>query len=238
MNANAGAKHYRNLTPEERFRLIVAARGRGDAAERDRLINSGRRITVSTQDHAPYARAFDELAFLIFIELLEEAARYLEAFAHADDVHDLFGDDDAEEVDEEDAVEQAQAAAREESEGNAETKLAQRDTGARSSWERYLDLALAAGFVLRTKVDGWKLFCERLTIPPFALWEGLPGYDRLQRALTLTENAAFVAEGFMQWLNRIRPAGEPERTLPPLTVEGMAAAAEKVFRERVERWGG
>ena len=92
--------------------------------------------------------------------------------------------------------------------------------------------------MLRTKVDGWKLFCERLTIPPFALWEGLPGYDRLQRAQKLTENAAFDVEGFVQWLNRIRPAGDPERTLPPLTVAGMAAAAEKVFRERVERWGG
>ena len=238
MNANAVAKHYRNLTPEERFRLMVAARARGDAAERDRLINSGQRITVSTQDHAPYARAFDELAFLIFIEVLEEAARYLEVFAHADAVHALFGEDDEEEGDEEDAVAEAQAAEREESEGNAETKRTQSDTGAGSRWERYLDLALAAGFVLRTKVDGWKLFCERLTIPPFALWEGLPGYDRLQRALKLTENAAFDVEGFVQWLNRIRPAGDPERTLPPLTVAGMAAAAEKVFRERVERWGG
>jgi hypothetical protein len=238
MNANAVTKHYSNLTPEERFRLMVAARARGDAAERDRLINSGQRITVSTQDHAPYARAFDELAFLIFIELLEEAARYLEAFVHADDVHALFGDDDQEEVDEEHAVAEAPAAEREGSEGNAKSKLAQSDSGARSSGERYLDLALAAGFVLRTKVDGWKRFCERLTIPPLAFWEGLPGYDRLQRALKLTENAAFDAEGFVQWLNRIRPAGYPQRTLPPLTVEGMAAAAEKVFRERVERWGG
>lgn len=31
--------------------------------------------------------------------------------------------------------------------------------------------------------------------------------------------------------------GEPERTLSPLTVEGMAAGAEMVFRERVEWWG-
>jgi hypothetical protein len=131
-----------------------------------------------------------------------------------------------------------QAAAGEESEGNADTKPAQSDTGVRSRWERHLDLACAAGFVLRTKVDGWKLFCQRLTIPPFAFWEALPGYDRLQRALKLTENAAFVAEAFVQWWNTIRPAGEPERTLPPLTVEGMAAGTEKVFRERVERWGG
>jgi len=30
MNANAVAKHYGILTPEERFRLILAASGRGD----------------------------------------------------------------------------------------------------------------------------------------------------------------------------------------------------------------
>jgi hypothetical protein len=45
--------------------------------------------------------------------------------------------------------------------------------GKTSAWMRCLDIALAAGFVLRAKADGWKLFCERLTVPPFALWEGL-----------------------------------------------------------------
>jgi hypothetical protein len=56
--------------------------------------------------------------------------------------------------------------------------------------------------------------------------------------LKLAENAACVAEDFVHWLNTIRPAGESERTSLPLTVEGMAAEAEKVFRERVEWWGG
>ena len=48
-------------------------------------MNAGGRITLSMPDHAPYAHAFDELALLIFIELLEEAAGYLDAFARADD---------------------------------------------------------------------------------------------------------------------------------------------------------
>jgi hypothetical protein len=30
---------------------------------------------------------------------------------------------------------------------------------------RYLDLYLAQGFMLKTKVAGWKIFCERLSIP-------------------------------------------------------------------------
>ncbi len=83
MKAPPLAKNYKCLTPEERFRLILAASGRGDEAERDRLKNAGGRITLSLQDHAPYAQAFGDLALLIFIELLEEAASYQEGFLMA-----------------------------------------------------------------------------------------------------------------------------------------------------------
>ena len=38
MKANALARHYGNLTAEERFRLILAAGARGDKAEEDRLV--------------------------------------------------------------------------------------------------------------------------------------------------------------------------------------------------------
>jgi hypothetical protein len=229
MNANAVVRHYDRLKPEERFRLIVAAGARGDEGERDRLVNAGQRICLSLSDHSPYAHAFHELALLTFIELLEEAARYLEAFQRADDCS-LCGDDgeDAEENDE----------GEEGLDTPAEAKPAEDDDGKRPLWQRSLDLVLAAGFMLRTKANGWKLFCERLSIPPLAGWEGLPGFDRLQRALDLAEKAAFVPEGFLRWLNAIRPAGQPERTEVPCTAEGMAAAAEDMFRERVQWWGG
>ena len=104
--------------------------------------------------------------------------------------------------------------------------------------QRFFDLALAAGFVLRTKAEGWKLFCERMTVPPLALWESLPGFDRLQRALKLAETAAFASQGLLRWLNDIRPAGEAKRTEVPLTVEGVAVATEEIFRKRVAWWGG
>jgi hypothetical protein len=236
MNANAVFRHYGNLTPEERFRLILAAGARGDEAERERLVKAGRRITPSMQDHAPYAHAFDELAFLVFIELLEEAARYLEAFAHADDALDILGDD--EEEDEGEAEEGKEDDAEEESDAKADAKSVEEARSERSVWQRFFDMALAAGFVLRTKTEGWKLFCERMTVPPFAVWESLPGFDRLRRALKLAERAAFAPEGFLRWLNDIRPAGEAKRTEVPLTVEGLATATEKLFQKRVEWWGG
>ena len=104
--------------------------------------------------------------------------------------------------------------------------------------ERALDVALAAGWVLRTKAEGWRRFWERLSVPPFVLWEGFPGLDRLQRALALAEKAAFTAKGFRRWLNRIRPKSEPEMTEVPLSVGGIADATERMFRTRVAWWGG
>ena len=220
MNAGAVSRLYGSLTPEERFRLILAASGRGDEVERIRLVSAAPRITLAMPDHSPFAQAFRELAFLIFIELLAEAGRYTEALALAD------------------ASTQEEPEEEERGEGEEAAEPANEGTGKRSLSERFLDLAWAAGFMLRTKADGWKLFCERLNVPPFLLWGGLPGLDRLQRALSLAENAAFVPEGFLRWLNRTRPKGAPERADVPLTVEGTADATECLFRERAAWWNG
>jgi hypothetical protein len=230
MNANAVARHYDRLEPEERFRLIVAAGARGDEAEAARLVNAAGTRMFCTADHAPFARAFDELATLVFIELLEEAARYHDALLHADEDHYLFGGAQADEEEGDPAEVEPDA--------EADAKSGEGDAGERPLWQRSLDLALAAGFVLRTKAEGWKLFCGQLGIPAFALWKLFPGFDRLQRTLAQAEKGAFAPEGFLRWLNDRRPAGEPERTAVPFTVEGMAAAAEALFRERVQWWGG
>jgi hypothetical protein len=150
MNANAVARHYDRLTAEERFRLILAAGARGDEAEATRLLNSAGTATFSTADHAPFARAFDELATLVFLELLEEAARYHDALTRADETLDLFGGDEAEGGSAAGEGQDAKAA------GPAEG-----EAGVRPLWQRSLDLALAAGFLLRTKAKGWKVFCEQ-----------------------------------------------------------------------------
>jgi hypothetical protein len=233
MNANPLAKHYASLTPEERFRLILAASGRGDEAERDRLVKVGQRITLSVSDHLPFAHAFDELAQLIFIELLEEAARYLEVLDWTEDDAAVVGDNEADECERTEGKKDS-----DEAEGQTDSEPAEHTLDERPAWQRTLDLALAAGFVLRTKANGWKLFCEHINVPPFLLWGLLPGFDRLQRALALAEEAAFLPAGMLRWLNTIRPAGEPERTEIPLTPERVANATTEMFRERVVWWGG
>jgi hypothetical protein len=148
---------------------------------------------------------------LAFIELLEEAARYDEAFAVYFDACDSF----------EVAEEEPAGDCAEESGDGAGTWAVEEplegDHGQKPAGERLLDLALAAGFMLRTKADGWKLFCERMNVPPFLLWQGLPGWQRLQSALARTEKAAFVPEGFLRWLNRV------SRFLPGGAASGGAA---------------
>jgi hypothetical protein len=68
--------------------------------------------------------------------------------------------------------------------------------------------------------------------------EGLPGLDRLRRALAVAESAAFAPEGFLRWANAARPKGSPEVTEIPLRVEELADALEELFRERVKWWCG
>jgi hypothetical protein len=102
----------------------------------------------------------------------------------------------------------------------------------------FLDAALYAGFLLKAKADGWKRFCERLSIPPFAVWKLLPGFDRLQCALKLADEAAFVPEEAIRWLNEIRPKGAPEVQECHVALEWYADQLEDAFRERVKWWGG
>jgi hypothetical protein len=106
--------------------------------------------------------------------------------------------------------------------------------------EQLFHLALAEGYRVKIKADGWKLWCERIGIPPFPGWEYLPGFKRVQRALDLADRIAFSPEGLLRWLNTIGPAGTPELAELPkaLTAETHAAEAEEMFRERAKSWGG
>src|SRR5262245_9866135 len=80
MNTNGLTRQYDKLTPQERFCLIFAAGIRDDDAERERLINSGGRITLSIGDHYPWGQAFQEVEWWTYTELCDEAAKYNEAY--------------------------------------------------------------------------------------------------------------------------------------------------------------
>jgi hypothetical protein len=236
MKTNVIARHYGSLTPEERFRLILAAGARGDEAEQDRLAAAGQRLTLSVHDHAPFGHAFDELALLTFIELLDGAADYLESFHWDDEDEDDGGEESVGGNRDDEGAEGNDTQAELGEEDAAETAPSQYE---QPTWLRYRDLSLVKGFLLKTHAAGWKLFCVRLTVPPFAVWEGLPGFKRLQRALQLAEHAAFTPKGVLAWVNAKRPAGTPEVKEQDLaTPEEYAEQLETLFRRRVHWWGG
>jgi hypothetical protein len=250
MNPKAFAKSYPSLTPEERFRLILAAGARGDEAEQDRLHRAGDRITLSMSDYSPWSHAFDELAMMVFLELLEEAAKHQDAFERWCDADEVWSPEtdagfaaEDREADARDSVEIEDVENVDEPPSVGVASPNQDDQGLMPT--RMLNLYLAQGFMLKTKLAGWKLFCERLSIPPFALWQILPGFKRLEHALELLEDnrfrlgPAFRPEGMLRWLSKIRPEGAPEPTLDMLiSPERFADDLDKVFRERVAWWGG
>lgn len=215
MKNNPLNKNYAYLRPRERFRLVLAAGARGDENEVDQLVKSSPKLNLSMPEHAPHSHAFDDVAHILFMELVDEAANYHEYWLQADAAyeHDLLFDPPQAEDDEE------------------------LSPGELLS-ERWMDMALVAGANLNMKINGWKLFCERLTIPPFALWQDLPGWQRLEDALKMAEKAAFTEEGFLRWLNRVRPAGEPEILSFDRSPETVAAELQQVFEARVKWWGG
>jgi hypothetical protein len=192
MNASTVAKNYGSLTPEERFRLILAARGRGDEAEWNRLANAGARIGLSVADYSPYARAFDEVALLIYIELLEQAASYLEALNRADDMH-VLGDEG----------EDDEAQSTDGSQGATAVGAVEDDPGERPVWKRALDLALATGFVLRTKADGWKNVLSALECSALPAVARSPGL-RPPPARVGNSRRSFLRFRRVRWLDERR----------------------------------
>jgi hypothetical protein len=220
VNTKTLANHYAQLTAEERFRLIVAASDRGDEAERNRLSNASKRITFSNVDYAPFAQALKELAFLIFLELVEGAAMYRKTFErwyHAETTSIIAGKNGIP------ATEEKSVPIK----------------------DHLFSLYLFQGFMLRTQAAGWKLFCDRMGISPFGLWQYLPGFERLQSDLHMAEGtpdrpgAAFTLRGAVRWLNTVCPSEDSEVTEAKIVkAAGSADSIEATFRECVKSWGG
>src|SRR5262245_42936254 len=80
MNTRSLAVLYDKLTPLERLPLIMAAAARGDKVERDKLVRSAPRTVYRLPDHWGVASAFEFLAHVHFMKLLEITAVYFQAF--------------------------------------------------------------------------------------------------------------------------------------------------------------
>jgi hypothetical protein len=185
------ANLYAQLSAEERFRLIVAASDRGDETERERLESVSERITFFNLDYSPYAQALQEFATLEFLVLVEEVVKFdyaLERWSDADMMHCVDGQTDT---------------------------PAPPENDARTIKDQLFQMFLAEGFLLRMRVAGWTLFCSRMGVSPFGLWQYLPGFERLQRKLNMVEETtdrpwrAFTPADMTRSRNRIRPMAHP-----------------------------
>jgi hypothetical protein len=78
------AAGYRALSPEERFRLILAAGDRDDEVERDRLVGASPRVGCSLPDYYPFSQAFQEVTLQTYMELLDLSAHFFDALHFAD----------------------------------------------------------------------------------------------------------------------------------------------------------
>jgi hypothetical protein len=248
MNTRTLANHYEVLTAEERFRLIVAAGVRGDDAEQKRLISASGWRSFRQRDYMPFSEAFEELANVVYMAATDALAEFVEAegrYTYAEeldtdeefDAHEPTGAEDI--ADDDRADDEPNAVTADHSDDQDDERPE------RSLWQRFLDLWLATGFMLKTMVAGWELFCNRRQLPPFALWELLPGYERLCHYQTLIEGIpdlpgpAFAAEGIVRFLNDIRPTDEPLVVQADIiSPECVADGLDELFNSLVKRHGG
>jgi hypothetical protein len=191
VNINRVSRYYHELFPEERWRLILAAMGRGDELEVERLTQAAPRVVWMSKDYVPVGLAFDELQLSVLLEVVDLAADYRAALQQALRLDGEKGQDAA-------------------------------------------GLALAVGYLLRARVMGWRLFCRKLTAPPFLCWRGLPGFTRVKKALASARDFSFSKDGFRDWFRKM----EPESKTVPMTASAAARIIMKRYRDNVQRLGG
>jgi hypothetical protein len=219
MNLKALTKNYDKLTADERFALISQALARDDQAEADCLASAAPRLSFSVPHTYFHADAFSYVVFVAILELLDAAAFFDNALEHV--AYDDETGDGPNVLPDDDNTEQGDGAA---------------DVNAKPLWVQNYRIALAAGYLLKARFAGWQLWCKRRHLPPFAVWEVLPGYQRLMQTIELTRESehralAFTPTGMLSWMNEIaRERGEPELIELPCTVERLADGYENLFQ--------
>jgi hypothetical protein len=210
MKADGLAKHYGSLTPEERLPLIMAAAGRKDDAEWERLVSSAPTVTWILRHHFGLSQAFGEVSDIHYMELLSSAAGYLELMWLSETL----------EPEDEEPEEKAETPEDDEEVDDGEPE---------SKQEFFQDGAMYLGYLVKAKLAGWRLFCAEQRVDPEVVWSHLPGYSLVQRAARMAEDLAFTAEGAARFRER-------KGYSPPLTGEEVAAALKELLREQAARW--
>ena len=109
-------------------------------------------------------------------------------------------------------------------------------------WQDAFNLTLAAGYMLRVKVEGWKLFCKRerffTEANAFASWKSLPGFDRLKQAVDFADTATYTStDEFIRWHHVYADKHNIRKWAEAPTAESFADTLALTFQDLVKWWG-
>ena len=220
MKTNHLAPLYKELTPGERLRLLMAAWARGDTAEQKNL--SARALTrgFEVPDYYPLAKALGQAVHFHMLTLLDLAAHFWQWWG-------LWKTDCLRsEADVGASVGRRQPATMEPGEHGQGHRIA-----------RYYASQVVA------HVDGWKHFCTDLQIDPELQLRAMIGWGMITQTESAARAMAFSPEeaALFVAMETVPVEGDDsvERGPAPVeTVEGLAQAWHVILEEFLDQEGG
>jgi hypothetical protein len=214
--------HYDQLTARERLPLIMAAAARGDAVEKQRLIASAPRLTLTVPHHFGLAQALNEAASGHLHILLVLAAEFWQAWGRCGWL----------------TLSEAMVRPR-----RRKTRKRRAKAEYSADVQLYCRMRYQA-YLFVTDVDGWKQFCNEWSVDPEALLNFMPGWDLIIETQAEARAQAFSHEDVvMHLLNEAM--GPDDAPLPEgldltalVTVEGLAMQWHRILEEAEATEGG
>ena len=196
MKTSSLDRQYDKLTPWERLPLIVAAEGRGDSVELDRLFRSAPQKTFWIADVFGLRRGLERVASILMLKLIDLAHKI-------EKIEDCL-----------------------------EWHMVSRRTITKEYEKRCKESLGTLGYRFLVHVDGWRLFCDQLSIDHDILLRGLPGYDSIRQAEEMARLLAFTEDEYLDF----QGTADPSKQFVVTTAETEAAAMHDFLEAGLAQW--
>jgi hypothetical protein len=230
MQTHSLERLYDRLTPRERLPLIMAAHIRGDAAERNRLVESARIRTFQVPDYYPLAKALGQAGHWQMLTLLDLAGHFWQWWG-------LWMSYAWPQAPDEDV---ARRRGRRAVTGTRKRRSADADL-----IEEYRARGITRYYASRfvAHVDGWKQFCAELHTDPEAQLKLMISWGLVTQTEKAARRLAFSAEEADRFLrletDPVAGDATMERAPVPIeTVSDLARDWHVFLEEMVHHEGG
>jgi hypothetical protein len=100
--------------------------------------------------------------------------------------------------------------------------------------ERFRGATMLCGFLFKTKLAGWRLFCQEESVDPMLLWSVLPGFESLRWAEKWAATKAFQPDAAARFLASefLGDSGRKQ-----VTAESEARELRECLEARAAFWG-